>query len=79
MSFSLTQPTIQNSFLLITTFFGQIKNALRGRQFADDKKFKDAVHTLLHAQLQIFFAMTSRSSWSEVTNVWGIQGFFFEK
>jgi len=35
--------------------FGKIKNALRGRRFANDEEVKDAVHTWFGAQPRTFF------------------------
>jgi len=42
--------------------FGPLKNALRGRRFANDDEVKDAVHTWLRAQLKTFSHVASGGS-----------------
>jgi histone-lysine N-methyltransferase SETMAR len=58
--------------------FGPLKNALRGRRFADDDERKEAVHDWLRNQIQVF-----SYSIRKLTERWAKsiekQGYYIEK
>jgi hypothetical protein len=42
--------------MLDNHIFGPLKKAFREHWFANDREVKEAVHTWLHTQLELFFA-----------------------